>query len=514
MYMLHKLRQLGFSARVFEAGEDVGGTWYWNRYPGARCDVESVEYCYEFSQELVEQWDWSERYAPQAEILDYANHVADRFDLRRDIEFSRRIRSAHFDEHTSRWTLTTTSGDQYEAQYCIFATGCLSVPIKPDLAGLDDFTGDVYFTGEWPHDPVDFSGKRVGVIGTGSSGIQSIPVIAEQAQELVVFQRSANYTVPARNEPLQSAVLNAVRAEYPAFRQRSRDSGFIFGACLPHNEGFAGTMTESEQLSALEQFWEYGGLFFLRAFGDSQTDEGTNQIIQNFVQNKTRQQIDDPAVAELLCPDGLIGCKRLCADTGYYQTFNRDSVSLVDIKAEPIERLTENSLQTTANSYPLDALVFATGFDAMTGALERIDIRGIAGQTLNDQWRDGPKTLMGLQSAGFPNLFIITGPGSPSVLSNMLQSIEQNVEWIADLLKWTQANGYNLVQAQPEAQADWMEQVATAVEPTLYPRCNSWYRGANIDGKPQVFSPYVGYMEYVEHCNEVAASGYPGFTIR
>lgn len=511
MYMLHRLRLAGFSARVFEAGADVGGTWYWNRYPGARCDVESVEYAYEFSPELVQEWDWTERYAAQPEILDYANHVADRFDLRRDIEFECRIESAHYDAEGPHWILTDSTGAQYQGQFCVFATGCLSVPIKPELPGLESFAGEIFYTGEWPHEPVDFSGQRVGVIGTGSSGIQSIPVIAEQAQQLTVFQRSASYTVPARNEPLDPQLRDAVKADYPAFRRRSRDSGYIFGARLPANTGLARGLSPGEQQMYLENYWRMGGLFFLRAFGDMQLDTGANAIAQEFVRNKIRELVHDPEVAERLCPDAIIGCKRLCADTGYYETYNRPNVALVDISAAPIEGITEQGVRTSKAEYPLDALVFATGFDAMTGAMDRVDIRGCNGQRLRDNWEQGPATLLGVQTAGFPNLFMITGPGSPSVLSNMLQSIEQNVEWVADLLTFMREQKHERVEPQAQRQVSWMQYVAAMAETTLYTHCNSWYRGANVEGKPQVFSPLVGYNQYVEYCNEVAAAGYTGF---
>lgn len=514
MYMLHRLREMGFSVRVFDTASDVGGTWYWNRYPGARCDVESVEYCYEFSDELVQNWNWNERYAAQPEILDYARHVADRFNLRSDIEFETRIVSADYDEEGLCWKLVTDAGIEHQARFCIFATGCLSVPIQPEIEGLASFAGQVIHTGQWPHEPVDLNGLRVGVMGTGSSGIQAIPLLARQAEHLTVFQRSASYTIPAHNGPLEESLQEGIKANYREFRQRSRDSGYIFGSRLPTNMGFATNLTAQEQEFLLEQHWSMGGLFFLRAFGDVQTDVASNEIAQEFVRSKIRSLVNDPETAELLCPDGIIGCKRLCADTGYYETYNRENVSLVDIKADPIVKMTPQGVQTECGSFDLDVLVLATGFDAMTGALERVDIRGCEQVLLRDNWQEGPAALLGLQVKGFPNLFTITGPGSPSVLSNMIQSIEQHVEWIADLLLWMRRNDYQRVEAQFLAQQSWMNYVAEMAETTLYPRCNSWYRGANIEGKPQVFSPCVGYMEYVEHCNEVAANGYPGFDFK
>jgi cyclohexanone monooxygenase len=514
MYMLHMLRGMGISSRCFESGGDVGGTWYWNRYPGARCDIESMDYSYQFSAELQQEWDWTERYASQPEILAYANHVADRFDLRRDIQFNCRITSAHYDETRARWRVSTATGEVFEAQFCIFATGCLSIPNKPEFHGLNLFQGEVYHTGEWPHHEVDFSGKRVAVIGTGSSGIQSIPHIAQQADHLNVYQRSASYSVPAHNQPMDPAFQDYIKANYADYRARSQAHATTFGARYPGSGTWAGEMTSQEQQRQLQIFWDIGGLFFTRSFGDQMVTPATNQIAQEFVRNKIRAQVDDPEVAELLCPSSTIGCKRVCSDTGYFDTYNRPNVSLIDASTYPIEQITANGIRTALGEERYDTLVFATGFDAMTGALNRIDIRGRQGLALKDKWADGPKTLLGLQTAGFPNLFLITGPGSPSVLSNMIQSIEQHVEWIAALLQWMTDNNKTTVESKTGAEEAWVAHVAELIGQTLFNSCDSWYRGANIEGKAKVFMALVDYPSYVAHCNSVAQEGYPGFSIQ
>jgi cyclohexanone monooxygenase len=511
MYMLYRLREMGLSVRVFEAGADVGGTWYWNRYPGARCDVESMEYSYQFSDDLQQEWNWTERYATQSEILAYANHVADRFELRPDIRFNCRVASAVFDETAGRWDLVTEAGDALNAQFCIFATGCLSVPLKPHFEGLESFRGDVYYTGEWPHEPVDFSGKRVAVIGTGSSGIQSIPIIAAQARQLTVFQRSATYSVPAHNAPLDPRVRDRIKANYADFRARNKAMGGGFAARHMRSDGNAMEASPQERQRQLEMSWQAGGLVFLSAFQDLMRDQEANEVAREFVRNKIREQVDDPQVAELLCPDTTIGCKRLCVDTDYYRTYNRDNVALVDIRRHPIRAITETGILCEDSEREFDAIVFATGFDAMTGALNRVDIQGRGGLVLRDKWREGPRTYLGLQTAGFPNLFMITAPGSPSVLSNMLQSIEQHVEWVADFIAWLEQQGLKLAEPAPLAEEEWMEIVAAQAAPTVFNSCNSWYVGANVEGKPRVFMPFIDVPTYVACCEEIVARGYPGF---
>jgi cation diffusion facilitator CzcD-associated flavoprotein CzcO len=512
MYMLHRLRQQGLSVQVFEAGGDVGGTWYWNRYPGARCDVESMEYCYQFSDELQQDWNWSERYSPQPEILAYANHVAERFDLRSGIEFNCTVAGAVFNEETGRWQVSLADGRSFDSQFCIFATGCLSSPIKPDIPGRADFSGRTFYTAEWPHEEVDFTGRRVGVIGTGSSAIQSIPLIAEQAAELFVFQRTPNYSVPAWNESLDPQLRDNIKANYPNFRARNQALGHTFGARHLHSEGMTFETTDAERQRRYEQFWRLGGLFFGRSFADIMVDPKANLQAQDFVRNKIREQVRDPKVADLLSPSATIGCKRLCADTGYFQTYNLDHVTLVDIRSKPIEQIYDGGIRTAAADYELDDIVFATGFDAMTGALTKLNIVGRNGVTLKDKWGEGPLSLLGVQVHGFPNMFTITGPGSPSVLSNMIQSIEQHVEWISDYMVWMKQEGLTVTEPEAEVEQAWMDDVALLASQTLFVTCNSWYRGKNVEGKSEVFMPRIDYVSYVAHCNEVAATGYPGFS--
>ncbi len=511
LYMLHRLRGLGLSVRVFEAGGGIGGTWFWNRYPGARCDIESLEYSYQFSDELQQEWEWSERYATQPEILRYLEHVADRFDLRRDIELSTRVLAAHFDDATARWEIETERGVA-SARFCILATGCLSSANTPRLPGMERFAGATYHTGRWPHEGVDFTGQRVGVIGTGSSAIQSIPLIAEQASHLFVFQRTPSYSIPARNAPLDPDAVRRIKADYRGFRKQNAQRPF--GANFPLNEQSALQVDADARVREYEVRWQQGGLGFFTTFYDLILDRAANDTAAEFVRGKIREIVRDPAVAELLAPKQVIGCKRLCVDTGYYATFNRPNVTLLNVAAAPIEELLPGGVRTTHATYDLDAIVFATGFDAMTGAALAIDIRGAGGRSLREKWAEGPRTYLGLGTAGFPNLFLITGPGSPSVLSNMVPSIEQHVEWIADCIAWLHEHRLACIDTTPAAEDAWGAHVNDVANLTLYPSCNSWYLGANVPGKPRVFMPYLGFPPYVEKCNEVAAKGYEGFTAR
>jgi len=516
LYMLHRLREQGLTARVIEAGGGVGGTWYWNRYPGARCDVESLEYSYQFSDALQQEWQWTERYASQPEILAYVEHVAERFDLKRDIQLETRVESAIYDESRALWTVDTDRDERYTARFCIMATGCLSIPNEPWIPGRHAFRGETYHTGRWPHEGVDFTGKRVGVIGTGSSGIQSIPIIAQQAAHLHVFQRTPNFSVPAQNHPLDAETQRRIKAEYRRFREENKRMGAGFGAWHPWNEGSALEETPEQRERRYQYHWELGGLLFLRAYGDLLVDAEANRTAAEFVRGKIRSIVRDPEVAEKLCPqdvDDVVGCKRLCADSGYFETFNRDNVTLVDVRESPIEAITETGVMTHDETYALDCLVFATGFDAMTGALERIDIRGRGGRTLREKWSEGPRTYLGLAVAGFPNLFTITGPGSPSVLTNMLPSIEQHVDWIADAIEHLRARDLDSMEAERGAEEAWVEHVNEVADATLFPTCNSWYLGANVPGKPRVFMPCPGFPEYVAKCEEVVANGYEGFTL-
>ncbi|MBR0905885.1 NAD(P)/FAD-dependent oxidoreductase [Bradyrhizobium liaoningense] len=514
MYMLHRLRGLGFSARVFEQGGGVGGTWYWNRYPGARCDVESMQYSYSFSEELQQEWDWSERYAPQAEILKYANHVADRFDLRRDIQFDTRVERAVFDERAKRWSVTISGGRTVQAQFVVLATGCLSNARKPDIKGLGNFEGPVYHTGNWPHEDVDFTGLRVGLIGTGSSGIQSTPVIAEQAKHLTVFQRTANFSIPARNSALTDEERGTFRKNYPEIRRFARE---VARNGIYAEQPDRGALDDSDEIRTGKYAarWERGGLTFMYVYNNLGLERSANDTAANFVRGKIAEIVKDPETAKLLQPNSHpIGTKRICIDTDYFATFNRPNVSLVDIKANPIEEITANAVRVAGKDHEVDALVMATGFDAMTGSVAKIDIRGRGGQTLNQKWAEGPKTYLGLMSAGFPNLFIITGPGSPSVLSNMIVSIEQHVDWIADCLVHVRKQSLVTMEAERDAEEKWVAHVNEVAYGTLYPQANSWYMGANIPGKPRIFMPYIGGVGvYRRICDEVAAKGYDGFAM-
>jgi cyclohexanone monooxygenase len=515
MYMLHRLRQQGLSVRVYEQGDGVGGTWYWNRYPGARCDVESMQYSYSFSDELQQEWDWSERYAPQPEILKYANHVADRFDLRPDIQFDTRVERAVFDESTDRWSVTTSANGETRtvtAAYVILATGCLSNARMPDIKGLKDFKGEVYHTGHWPHHPVDFTGKRVAVIGTGSSALQSVPVIAAQASHLTVFQRTANFSIPARNAPLTPEERDAFRSNYPEIRRIARED-MRNGIYQEIPDRGALDDGDNERRAKYETRWSKGGLTFMGVYNNLVLDQAANDTAAGFVRDKITEIVSDPHTAKLLQPsDHPIGSKRICVDTDYYATFNRSNVTLVDIKAGGIDQILPNAVRAGAKDYEVDALVLATGFDAMTGSVAKIDIQGRGGSTLNQKWAEGPRTYLGLMSAGFPNLFVITGPGSPSVLSNMIVSIEQHVDWIADCVGYMRAQGFAAMEAETDAEDRWVAHVNETAYATLYPQANSWYMGANIPGKPRIFMPYIGGVgAYRQICNDVAAKGYQGF---
>ena len=516
MYMLHRLRRMGLKVRVLEAGGDVGGTWYWNRYPGARCDVESMSYSFSFDDDLQQEWEWKERYAPQPEILDYASHVADRFDLRRDIDFDTRVTAAAYDEAANLWHIETEAGERYAARYCIMAMGCLSVPRKPDLPGLDRFRGTWVHTGLWPHEGVDFAGKRVGVIGTGSSAIQSIPVMAETAAQVTVFQRTAHYSVPAWNGPLDPQIQRDYKERYDEYRERMRtsESGILYDT-REINLRSAAEVPDDERNEQFELRWKQGGFNFQNTFADVTSNQASNDLYADFVRNKIRGMVDDPATAEKLCPTDFPICtKRLCVDTNYYATYNRDNVSLIDLKTSPITEITPDGVRTGDTVHELDIIVFATGFDAVTGALLKVDIKGREGRSLRREWEDGPHTYLGLGMAGFPNLFTITGPGSPSIFTNMMVSIEQHVDWIADCITYLGEHGLDVIEATEAAQEKWTAHVREVGENTLYPKTKSWYMGANVPGKPRVFLAYVaGHRTYTQHCDNAVASGYEGFML-
>jgi len=515
MYQLYCLRErLGLRARVLEAGHGVGGTWFWNRYPGARCDSESHSYMYYFSKELVDEWEWSERYPQQPEILRYLNHVADRFDLRKDIQFNTRVQAARYDSEHKVWVVTTEQGEQLRAPFLITAVGCLSSANVPKLPGLEDFRGRWFHTGQWPHEGVDFRGQRVGVIGTGSTGIQAIPVIAEQAEHLTVFQRTANYSIPARNAPLSSE-----------FKQYAKDHSEEIRAVMNTNTNAhpfriaqrrAVDTSEAERQAIYESAWQKGGLQFRATFSDLLLDENANATAAEFIRNKIRATVVDPVKAEILSTiDHPFAAKRPPIDSNYFETYNRSNVDLVDLRATPIERVTQGGIQTAAGEVQLDMIVFATGFDAMTGSLLRIAIEGKDGRTLQDEWRAGPRTYLGLQTPGFPNLFTITGPGSPSVLCNLPPAIEQHVNWITDCIDYLRRQQLGQIEASEEGATQWVDEVNAAANATLLAKVkHSWYLGANVPGKPQVFMPYAGgFARYTAICDRVAANGYEGFEL-
>jgi cyclohexanone monooxygenase len=513
LYMLHRLRGLGIPAIILEAADGVGGTWYWNRYPGARCDVESMQYSFSFDEALQQEWKWSERFASQPEILAYANHVADRYDLRRDIRFGTRVESAQFDEKAGRWIIRTDRGETFSARWCVMATGCLSAARVPDFPGLGSFRGRWYHTGFWPHEDVDFTGQRVAVIGTGSSAIQSIPVIAEQAAELTVFQRTPNFSIPTRNKPMDAEYEAWWKSDYANHRRRARE--MRTGILYEIDPRSAMEVEEAERQRVYEGRWQIGGTAFMGAFTDLLTSQASNDTASEFVRGQIRALVKDRETAELLAPrNHPIGTKRICVDSHYYETFNRPNVRLVDVSRAPIEAITPDGLRTAEAAYAVDAIVFATGFDAMTGTLQKIDIAGRGGERLAEKWAAGPRTHLGLMTAGFPNLFMITGPGSPSVLSNMIVSIEQHVDWLTDCLAHLRARGLDCIEPTQEAEDAWVAHVNEAAHRTLYPQANSWYMGANVPGKPRVFMPYVGGVgTYRQICDEVAAKGYEGFRL-
>ncbi|MDP9643741.1 cyclohexanone monooxygenase [Actinopolyspora lacussalsi] len=515
LYQLHRLRELGLRVRVFENGSDVGGTWYWNRYPGARCDVESMSYSYSFSPELEQEWTWTEKYAAQPEILRYIRYVAERFDLRRGITFDTRVTEAHYDENAHRWLVRTDTGESVSTRFLIMATGCLSASKPPELPGIERFGGAVHHTGRWPHEGVDLTGQRVGVIGTGSSGIQVIPELAEQAAELTVFQRTPNFSMPAFNRPLRDEEITERKANYRRWRAAQRDS--YAGVPRQPAERSAFEDSPEQREETYRQSWREGSLFGIPgSYADILVDPAANETAAEFVRARIRDKVHDPEIAETLSPrDFPIGTKRPCLDTGYYETFNREHVRLVDLRSTPLAEIVETGVRTSRREYELDTLVFATGFDAMTGALQAVDIRGRDGRTLREYWSAGPRTYLGLAVSGFPNLFTVTGPTSPSVLSNIIVSIEQHVDWITDCVSYLAANGLTEVEATERAEREWLDHAAEAGNATLYPTADSWYTGANVPGKPRVLLAYVGGVAaYRQWCEQVADNGYSGFSLR
>ena len=514
LYMLYRLRELGFSAVAFDEAGDVGGTWYWNRYPGARCDIPTTDYAYSFDRQLEKDWTWSEKYATQPEILAYLQHVADRYDLRRDIRFGTRVTAASWDEASRRWRLRTSHGDEVSCRYYIMASGCLSLPKSPDIEGVDRYRGEVCLTGRWPHDRVDLSGKRVAVVGTGSSGIQCIPLIATQAARLTVFQRTANFSIPAHNGPPPPDRMAWLAADRDGYREAARWSRGGVPVELTDVSGL--TAPEEVRRQRFEGAWQSGELFaILGVFNDQGVNPVANELVAEMIREKIRAIVSDPDTAEAMSPkDHPFGTKRPCLDTSYFETFNLPHVRLVNLRRTPIVAVTEAGIDTVDESFEFDAIVFATGFDAMTGPLVSVAVTGAGGVTLEHKWEHGPATYLGLMTTGFPNFFMITGPQSPSVLSNMVVSIEQHVDWIADCLQRLRTENLDRIEPTPLAEAGWVQHSQDCADITLHPRANSWYMGANVPGKPRVFLPYIGGVDsYRRACDEVAEKGLVGFRL-
>ena len=511
LYLLYRLRKAGFSTRVFERGGDVGGTWYWNRYPGARCDVESLQYSYSFDEQLQQDWHWPEKFSAQPDILAYANHVADRFNLKKDIEFNIEVKASWFDENLKTWKITTNTGEEINAQYFIMATGCISTTQIPNIKGLSDYVGNTFHTGDWPHEEVDFSGQSIAVIGTGSSGIQSIPVLAKQAKKLTVFQRTPNYSIPSQNEPMTKKYERSWKDVYSERRKEMRYSAH--GSLKDLNDVPALSVDEDQRQELYTKRWAIGGTGFLGSFNDLLTNADANYTAAEYVRQQIKRVVKDKETAEILCPRSYpIGTKRICIDTGYFETYNRENVKLVDISKKPIQRLVTDGIIVDDQLYPFDSIIFATGFDAMTGSIFNVDIKGRDGLALKDKWNAGPKTYLGLMSASFPNLFMITGPGSPSVKSNMIMSIEQHVDLVIETLLSMRRKGLSVVEPELEAENKWVDHVQEVANKTLFPQANSWYMGANIPGKPRLFMPYIGGVgAYREICEEIVANNYRGF---
>jgi len=513
LHQLHRLRRDGWRVLVLEKAPAVGGTWYWNRYPGARCDIESFDYQFSFSSELLDEWKWSERYAAGPEILAYLEFAAERLDLKRDIHLNTIVVSTAYDESQNSWAVTTDDGRMLHATFVVMGVGNLSAIKQPDIPGLGDFGGQWFHTAAWPPDPVDLTGKRVAVIGTGSSGIQTITTIAPAVSRLYVLQRTPNYSMPAQNHVVSEQEWLEVMSGWPERRRLCEWSDA--GTPLPPATRAAVDVSSADRDAEYEAGWQRGGISALSgAFTDMFVSEESNAYAQEFARRKIREIVTDPEVADRLSPRHHIGTRRTCVDTGYFETFNRANVELVDLLSEPISRITPQGIELAGRELVVDVIIFAIGFDAITGALDQIRITGRGGLELKQKWAEGPVSLLGLQTADFPNLFFITGPGSPSVLSNMVVSIEQHVDWIADALSYLRSSGFACIEATPSAEAAWMEHVTALVNATLYPRADSWYLGMNIPGKPQVFTVYVaGCGPYRSECEQVVAAGYRGFSL-
>jgi len=514
LYMLHQLKSKGFSTIVYETGDGVGGVWYWNRYPGARCDIESICYNYTFSKELYEEWTWTSRFPEQEEILRYLNYVADRLKLRSNIQFNTRVKAAHFDEEQHKWLVHLNDGHQVLAKYFITGIGCLSAANVPKFQGLDQFSGKWYHTGHWPHEKVDFTGKRVGIIGTGSSGIQAIPVIAKEAKHLTVFQRTPQYTIPARNHLYDEDFIRETKGNFENLKHAMRNS--VSGTPFAYNHPSAIEDSDHHRQEVFEEAWAQGGFAFASTYKDLLTNEQSNEKAAAFIRSKIRETVQDPTVAEKLCPKYMYGTKRQVLDSDYFETYNRDNVLLVDVKESPILEITEAGVQTASDHFELDIIIFATGYDGMTGPLFKIDIRGRNGVTLKDKWENGAsvQTYLGLATASFPNLFMITGPESPSVLVNMPIAIEQHVEWIAQCIDYLREHDIDVMETNAEAEQAWSKHCREIANETLYVKGDSWYTGSNIAGKPRSFLIYLGGFDYyTKRCQEVAQNNYEGFQL-
>lgn len=512
MFAVYKLRELGFKVQAFERGSDVGGTWYWNRYPGARCDAPSMQYSYQFSEDLQQQWHWTEKYAAQPEILDYCRHVAERFNLRQHIAFDTQVLSAHYDQSNSHWVIKTDKQKTYQAKFCVMASGCLSTTNLPEIEGIDSFQGEYFHTGRWPKEGVELAGKKVGVIGTGSTGIQVITTIAHEVEQLYVFQRTPQYSTPARNEPTDPNYEAAIKADYANFRAANYRRPLAIDIQLDPKAPKTFEVSDEERRAEYERRWQQGGMALLLAYRDSTVNKAANETVSEFIKQKIDEIVADQATAELLKPKHIYGCKRPCIDTGYFEVYNRQNVHLIDASEQGISEITSTGVRVGADHYDVDCLIFATGFDAMTGTLNRIDIRGLGGQPLKNKWLDGPRNYLGLVSSGFPNMFFVSGPGSPSVLTNMVATSEKQINWIGDCIDFMRRKDLSSIDAEPEAEASWLFEVQQAAERTLWSACDNWYYGANIPGKPRVFMPYVDWPTYLKKVEGVIDNNYEGFT--
>jgi cation diffusion facilitator CzcD-associated flavoprotein CzcO len=508
--MLHKLRSYGFNARIFEKAPHIGGTWYWNKYPGARCDTESLQYSYQFSEELQQEWEWSEKYATQPEILKYLKHVEKKFKLSESITLNRTITDIIYDGKAGLYKIRSNHSEEYYSKFCILASGCLSVPIKPNIMGVENFTGEIFQTSKWPDKNIDFNNKNVAIIGTGSSGVHVIPIIAEYCKKLFVLQRTPNYAVPAHNRKLSDEYVKKFKDNYKVNREKAKK--LVSGFLTHYNSASALEVNDSELKREYDKRWEAGGLAFLAAFCDITYNKSANKTATDYIESKIKEIVEDQKIAKLLTPNSIVGCKRLVIDSNYYATYNRKNVALIDINQEPIKTLTEKTLKLKNIELDIDTLILSTGFDAMTGAINNINIVGENSKTLKDKWSSGPSSYLGLMVNGFPNLFTITGPGSPSVLTNMIPTIEQHVDWIAECIRYMKKRSYYSIEANLEAERSWVKFNEDSARNTLRYECKSWYLGSNVKDKQRIFLPFVGGLPaYIKKCEEIVKNSYEGF---